>query len=932
MNRMTYWSKFSHLTVTRTVLRLNKTQPLHYTKLSVLNFHIRRQLYVPAFRKLFTLYAKTSTQLIQVNFMHDDPGSDSDSEIEEISDDLMDLYNYPEAFSVRHLLYPDTECPLIKQLNESTSVQDVFNFIREHELDLDAQLVSQSVLVLWDLQKIFYKVNAMNSHPSPLITELLNPYDVLKQYIQKVSGHEDFGLILKLVDKHCEDFSADALTAVLLYLSKMGVGLNRPVMQKLIAHCEMMLEKYGSRIPLTALSRFTVAIHSKRGLWPILISKQALPHLLTELDNCNSADNFRLLTISLNNIKLLVTGEILNAYKNKAETLVDEGIITAEDARLIAKIIRFLNYPHWSHNNCSTIRKLMLILKGNVFQSQLEPADIMDEMHEAATKFLSQTESATIGSSPLAMQGTTDLFACLVTFSSPEQKSVLEKLTQTHVQECAPSTLPTLFKVLRHLKTSNVELCDMYMHFNNNLGGTYRHYELEMHMINWLWNEVENGIAGVIPSKFARVASFMLAYGNIGQNRSVITDDILMHLVNKMLNMTYQFNKMDCLYISRGLKTGLAFGQRRNMSQRFLEVFIKIDTMMNNCTLQHLQYRDLKLSDINKLMKAYISRRRLQETALFDHLIQRYQHYNGELSSRSLRDLTTNLLVTNCLVPSSLDCLVDYVIQNRSHILGDTVIKLLYTCYTLGYQPTQANEFFPAAADIIYRDRERIQGLALLQAAIALCFFHQMPENLIHFIFTVHFLERLDEEVHNCYAKATYPMRVRDALMHVNRAVCLDYPEVDVPWFHEKYCQQITSLEPQRIDAFHKNVLQNLVAVIGGEHLVYRKMYTPYFYRLDFQVFLDKENKPVSIRKQADSNITKIAVLLWDADVYTTNVSQLCGEQQLKQRHLEMLGYKVIGISSSLWNSMYMSESEAKTNYLRKEIWPSDVQKQYMKT
>jgi hypothetical protein len=41
----------------------------------------------------------------------------------------------------------------------------------------------------------------------------------------------------------------------------------------------------------------------------------------------------------------------------------------------------------------------------------------------------------------------------------------------------------------------------------------------------------------------------------------------------------------------------------------------------------------------------------------------------------------------------------------------------------------------------------------LLQAAIALCFFRRLPEDLVHFIFTVDFLERLDLEVFNCYAK-----------------------------------------------------------------------------------------------------------------------------------------------------------------------------------
>lgn len=53
-----------------------------------------------------------------------------------------------------------------------------------------------------------------------------------------------------------------------------------------------------------------------------------------------------------------------------------------------------------------------------------------------------------------------------------------------------------------------------------------------------------------------------------------------------------------------------------------------------------------------------------------------------------------------------------------------------------------------------------MQVLALLQAAIALCFFHRLPEELVHFIFTVDFLERLDEEMLHCYAKV--PQRFAD--------------------------------------------------------------------------------------------------------------------------------------------------------------------------
>ncbi|KAJ4446649.1 hypothetical protein ANN_13346 [Periplaneta americana] len=621
-----------------------------------------------------------------------------------------------------------------------------------------------------------------------------------------------------MVDEWNEDMSADAMTASLLYLNKMGVSQTHPVLQNLVARCESMLEDCGQRFPLTAMSRFAVAVHSRRGLWPVLISNKMLPCVLARIESCDNVEDFRLLTICLINICQLVTGSLLTIYKRKAEELADKGKITAHDARVISKAVRFLNYPHWSYYNGATIRKLLLIMKGNVssvapkdlislhkiFQSQLEPADMAEEMHDAASQYLAQVEDERIASNPTVFQVTTDLLACMVSFSSPTQKLVLEKLAQHHVVGSSSSSLPTLFKILRHLKTSNVQLCDKfwsrtlrhmeeipteredyklfrvshrYMHFNNNLGGTYRHYELEKQMIEWLWNEVKTGSAGVMPSKFARAAAFILAYGNIGQGKTAVAESTLTQMMHKLMDMAPQFSKLDCMYISRGLQIGAVLGyQKRAMTSQFLDVFRNIDTVMNNCTLEYLKDKEIALPDLNRMIKAYICRRGMHGTELFERLMQ--------------------------------------------------------------------------------RDKERLQGLVLLNAAIALCFFHQLPEDLVHFIFTVSFLERLDEEVLNCYAKASYPTRIRHAMMQVNRAVCLDYPEADVPWFHEKYCEQITSLESPRQSSFRDDVYHSLVSVIGAENLVQTNKYSPYFYRIDFQVLLNKNEKPVTLRHQTDSNVT----------------------------------------------------------------------------
>ncbi|KAJ9581987.1 hypothetical protein L9F63_003677, partial [Diploptera punctata] len=892
---MTSWYKIGQLRSTRNMLRLPGTyhkfsSTFHFPKLFT-----KRNL-VQIIRPFMSPYMRSVSVTVHVKCVHGDAvsGSDSESDVDEI----MDFYNEPETTSVRHLLYPNCQDPLMKKLNESTTVQHVFNFMREHEHEMNGKLVSQSVLVLWDLQNMYYRARATNIHPSPVISALLNPRDVIRKYVSEVNSHQDFDLLLKLVNECYQQLSVDTLSAVLLYLNKMGVNLQHDVMQNIIAHCEAILEDRGREFTLTALSRFTVTIHMKQGLWPIMISKNTLPYLISNLENCDNTEDLQLLTVCLNSVRLLLSKDILTLYRSKVEHFVDSGIITQKNSKLITKIVRFLNYPHWSYYNMSTVQKLMLVLKGSistvapqdlivlhkVFQTQLEPADLMYEMHDAAANFLSQAESATIGNNPLALQGTTDLFACLVTYSSPERKSMLEKLAQSHVEESSPNTLPTLFKLLRDLKTANIQLCDAfwtktlqqlenlpseredyklfrvahrYMHFNNNLGGTYRHYELEKQMIKWLWNEIENGTAGVLPNKFARVASFILAYGNVGQRRAVMSDSNLMELIERLLNMAPQLSKMDSLYISKGLKIASFIGhQRRNISQRFVKMLCQVDAVLNECTVRQLQEKDVKLSDINKMIKCYINRRQTQDTDLFR---QNFKIHDSIpfLLDVDLTNVASNLLITNNLVPSILDKLVDYVIEVNERMLGETVAKLLYTCYILGYVPTRAKEFFQIASTLTYSSRNQdIHSLTKFRTAIALCFFQHLPENIIHFIFAVDFLERLDEETISCPSSATYPVRVRHSLMHLNRAVCLDYPETDVPWFHEKYCQQNSLSEFQKPSQLHGDVLKCLVAVTGSEQFVHMRKYSPYFYRIDFQILLNKEKKPVTVKHQTDSKIT----------------------------------------------------------------------------
>lgn len=142
------------------------------------------------------------------------------------------------------------------------------------------------------------------------------------------------------------------------------------------------------------------------------------------------------------------------------------------------------------------------------------------------------------------------------------------------------ASLPTLFKILRLLKISNVYICDgywskvvaeiqsnpahresyvlarhchRYMHFNNNLGGTYHHKPFEKYVVDLMVRELQTGITAIVPSKFARVAAFIIAYGHTPNSRHVLPE----YIVSRIEDMVEQFRIIDSLQLSRGIQIAL---------------------------------------------------------------------------------------------------------------------------------------------------------------------------------------------------------------------------------------------------------------------------------------------------------------------------------------------------------------------------------------
>ncbi|GLG92696.1 Uncharacterized protein GBIM_00310, partial [Gryllus bimaculatus] len=803
-----------------------------------------------------------------------DRNDESDSDVEYVKD--LDIDSISESDSEnRKFLYPDTQDPIILKLCECASVQAVFDVVSEHENEFNGHHACQALLVLWDLYKIYYRINKETQFEPDSIK--VSSEELINKFAENVVLHPNFGKIVCCLDVSMKELSPTALSCSFLYLKRLGIPCHSSVMQKLLVRIEELLEIMGSDFSLVALSRFTVAIKAPNKLNFLSSAQKVLPLIHAKIDSCESEMDIDLLSSSLLNIRWFVSSTIYNAYKHQVAKLIESGMFSSYQPTVIVKTAVLLSCSLWGNEASDVSKKLLTLLKGRISQLEVpdvtrvhkiieslrEPADLHAELSEYASRLLSEDGFTTIDS------------------ESAE-----------------------------------------YMYFNNNLGGTYRHYEFENKLTEWYLNLYEKSIIGFIPSKFAVMIAFLVAYGDKQQKDFL---EKLHDMITRLGEMSSQLWELDCVNISRGIQIASQLNTRSNEKPQMYDMYVKLNSILNECIRRHIDKNDKSVSTTNTLMRSYVMRKAPQTTDISQCLVNRYENINEPINSRMLQDIARNLLVSKCLIPTTINYLTEYVVQNKANLFGETVELILFLCYELGYTPANLDSFLTTSSEIIFRESNRMSGLAILQASLTLCFFRFLPEEFVHLIFTFTFLERLDAEIADCYAKAIYPSRVRNYLMQVNRAVCLDYPEFDVPWFHKKYCEEVAATEEDApASLFHNEVREVLVKVLGDNKFITQQSYSPYGYRLDFEIFFNKSHIPVTWKQRYDKNIFRKAVLLHADEAFSHNVCSLNGYAQMKKRHLEMLGYEVIEIVQSVWNSMYMSEPGMKYNFINEKVFKSD--------
>ncbi|XP_042241937.1 FAST kinase domain-containing protein 1, mitochondrial-like [Homarus americanus] len=881
----------------------------------------------------------------------DDSGIISDSEFDIDGLDRDRTLSKDQFDLLRVNLYQNSNDPIVKTISQANSLQEVFDTIDKCRDFLTAEQSSQAIVTLWDLQKVYGRYGLDYSS----VTNFQ-----LNTLLEKILNHPTFEKLLKHLENVCEDLNNTAISCMLLYLNKIGLRTDAPLMQKLSVLCLERLNNFN----LNSLSRLTVYLRDQ-GIKAYFLQSKLLPIVADKLRTCSTLEELHLITICLNSTKKIITESLINEYRKFVEKNLEAGNFETCDPKVILKIIKLLNYSKWSSKHYFLCRQLMLCLVNrmpslgiwqvidlsNYFQNFLEPREIFTKIQQYSVSQIEVSKNSITGPELLY----------LAPFGSLNRKKYFEELVAEQLDNAEfYDYIGVIFKTLRYIKTSNTKLCNAfwtksmkavereidqttnfqlgfeeilrrkvyhrYMYFNNNLGGTYRNYHMEKNMSSLLLKDIRSP-TGLVPNKLASMSAFLISY----DSREGLPEDI----VEKIIQYGSQFTSFDVLNLSRGVQITLALNPK-NTRRRLMEQITAICRMLDTCAEEQLKTAK-SLIDVTTITRAYLSRHGSPRTFLFDKLVHAHLPFLHELNSRLLRDICYFFYTTKHLAPQILDALAQYVVDNQEYILVDTIERLLSCLYTLGHYPATGQQFFSACTNSLSKDAHQLSGLNILQLCLGLNMYGQLSSKLIHNIFNLSFLDKLDEEISGCYSKATYPARVRHMLMELNRAVCIDHPEEKIPWFHEKYCEELLETVAVPNSVFHTEVHQALSQLVGGPDVLRANVKTPYYYLLDFEFLLDEENQPVPVKEyispREKSNTSdychienkagyrRMAVLLHKESSYCINSRQLMGRHQVERRHLEMLGYTVIEVPHFMWYSMAHATFSDKMEYLKNILY-----------
>ncbi|XP_037768429.2 FAST kinase domain-containing protein 1, mitochondrial isoform X4 [Chelonia mydas] len=717
----------------------------------------------------------------------------------------------------------------------------------------------------------------------------------LLRSIDYVKNHSQFLTLRILAENKIEFMDNDLLVDTLYNVLRFTVEAHDSLVEELVMEAWRRLERFS----LPTLSKFAMCLNEQQ------IYASPLTGKIADIVNMNldSIQDTRVLSVLMINISGVISQSFRERLIQKAELLLETvNFIHFNHAR---RMVQFLRNVRLTYR--PLLEKCNKVFLENPSQLDLENISLILGLYQSLqfnnTEFrlvIKQKLTETIDdcNNPVSF---TKLFAALGPMAGPEVRERLIATALLMVEEFNCHQALVVVETMEEMECRNSHLIQKIASLLHKYLDKYKPVELAkitqalvlLHCQNAeLYTKLRRLVVGylqvnVVPSDISmltRVLSML---------PSSQVDEVVINRVDAILP---QCNLSDLNAFATALVRWVRHDQSHQQSTSGPGA--KLLQKLSNCGHQRLQ----KASDMDLLLEElrYISGEWFEEI-LVEETMNTCQRLMDQITWMNVLEFSSFFVKTNYRSTPLLDRIASVAVQHISKIHPSGTYTILLPFTIMNYDPPQSEEFFETC----------IQHFSSHLA---------LPDTL--------------------------NWRVRLRLMELNRAVCLECPEFQIPWFHERYCQQIQRKGNGSTNTAQQQIHRMLGEILGGSQYAKVSVLTPYYYGIDFECILDKNKKPLPYMDQSivladlvqwgpDIQLlgkkglppgaqSRIAVEFLDSKAFCKNSYHLKGDTAMKKRHLEILGYQVVQIPHFEWNSMELSSKDAWMEYLKKNIFETN--------
>ncbi|XP_068253393.1 FAST kinase domain-containing protein 3, mitochondrial [Nyctibius grandis] len=260
------------------------------------------------------------------------------------------------------------------------------------------------------------------------------------------------------------------------------------------------------------------------------------------------------------------------------------------------------------------------------------------------------------------------------------------------------------------------------------------------------------------------------------------------------------------------------------------------------------------------------------------------------------------------------DAVAEGLISDADRFTTDQIAECIIPFGTLNYLPPSASSLFKKLETILHTRFSHFQPHTLLKLLHSCVLIQRYPVNFLPKIFSPYFLQQLQAQ------PPGLDRIVTSQLTQLFLTVTLECPFYEGPKLLPKYRIKAFLTPCSSVDVhLVKRVKTGLLYLLKKRIYFASEVSTPYFYTVDIEIKLDEEGF-VLPAAQCEEVHRRIALCVDGQNRFCINSHNLLGEEAIKQRHLQLLGYEVVQIPffeiDSLQNCRKMAE------YLHKKIFP----------